>query len=128
MSISRLIDIPLSSISNEHMLEKRRQMDSSVMEFDENHVWKEWTWLVGYYIGLTSKFWMSEGICFRHRCSCGIVEKSIIYKFNRIGYTQTSHKRKQGSRSDHTNEGSTREATLVGTWVTTLGSCTHVGE
>lgn len=36
-------------------------MESLVIEFDENHMWKEQTWLVGSSPALPSNFRMSEG-------------------------------------------------------------------
>jgi len=50
------------------------------------------------------------------------MEKRIIDRLTQIRETETSHKRKQWSRSDHTGGG-----TLVSTWVTALVSHAHVG-
>jgi len=37
-------------------------MESSVIEFDEHHIWNERTWFVGSSPGLPSKLGMLEGI------------------------------------------------------------------
>jgi hypothetical protein len=39
----------------------RNQMESSIKELEEHHIWKVISWLLGYSLGFSSKFWMLDG-------------------------------------------------------------------